>query len=177
MKLIKTKFKGLFLCKKETYIDNRGYFREIFVEKIIKKKFLFDVMSCSKKNVLRGLHFQTINPQGKYISVLRGKVLDVVVDLRKKSKTFGKHYSIILSEKRNISMFIPEGFAHGFCTLENNTIMLYKCTNYRDKKNENGLIWNDKDLNIKWPIKNPIISKKDKNAQSFKYIVSNNKTY
>jgi dTDP-4-dehydrorhamnose 3,5-epimerase len=177
MKIIKTKFKGLFLCNKETYTDSRGYFRELFIESIIKKKFLFDVMSCSKKRVLRGLHFQTVNPQGKYISVLRGKVFDVVVDLRKKSKTFGKYYSTILSEKSNISLFIPEGFAHGFCTLENNTIMLYKCTNYRNEKTENGLIWDDKDLNIKWPIKNPIISKKDKNAQSFKYIVSNNKTY
>ena len=177
MKLIKTKFKGLFLCKKETNVDNRGYFRELFAEKIIKKKFLFDVISYSKKGVLRGLHFQTVNPQGKYISVLRGKVFDVVVDLRKKSKTFGKYYSAILSEKSNISMFIPEGFAHGFCTLENNTIMLYKCTNYRNEKTENGLLWNDKDLKIKWPVKNPIISKKDKNAQSFKYIVNNNKTY
>ena len=167
----------MFLCKKETFVDNRGYFRELFTEKIIKKKFLFDVMSYSKKGVLRGLHFQTANPQGKYISVLRGKVFDVVVDLRKKSKTFGKHYSAILSEKSNISIFIPEGFAHGFCTLENNTIMLYKCTNYRNEKTENGLLWNDKDLKIKWPVKNPIISKKDKNAQSFKYIVNNNKTY
>ena len=177
MKLIKTRFKGLFLYKKETYTDDRGYFRELFVERVIKKKFLFDVMSYSKRGVLRGLHFQTVNPQGKYITVLRGGVFDVAVDLRKKSKTFGKYYSAILSEKSNISMFIPEGFAHGFCTLENNTIVLYKCTNYRDKKNENGLIWNDKDLKIKWPIKNPILSKKDKNAKSFKYLVENNKTY
>tara|TARA_B110000967_G_scaffold49869_1_gene50917 strand:- start:19 stop:552 length:534 start_codon:yes stop_codon:yes gene_type:complete len=177
MKLIKTKFKGLFLCEKETYLDNRGYFRELFVEKIIKNNFIFDVMSHSKKGVLRGLHFQTDNPQGKYITVLRGKVFDVAVDLRKKSKTYGKYFSTILSEKKNVSMFIPEGFAHGFCTLENNTIMLYKCTNYRNEKTENGLLWNDKDLNIKWPVKNPILSQKDKNAHSFEYIINNNKTY
>ena len=104
MKLIKTKFKGLFLCEKETYLDNRGYFRELFVEKIIKNNFIFDVMSHSKKGVLRGLHFQTDNPQGKYITVLRGKVFDVAVDLRKKSKTYGKYFSTILSEKKNVSI-------------------------------------------------------------------------
>ena len=177
MKIIKTKFKGLVICKKNTYSDSRGYFRELFLEKVIKKKFLFDVMSYSRKGVLRGLHFQTKNPQGKYLTVLRGKVFDVVVDLRKKSKTFGRYYSTILSENNNTSIYIPEGFAHGFCTLQDKTIMLYKCTNYRNEKNENGLIWNDRNLKIKWPIKNPIMSDKDKNAKSFKYIVDNNKTY
>ena len=129
-------------------------------------------MSFSKKGVLRGMHFQTTNPQGKYLTVLRGCVFDVVVDLRKRSKTFGKYYSTILNEKNNTSIFVPEGFAHGFCTLEKNTIMLYKCTNYRNKKSENGIVWNDKSLKIKWPIKKPILSKKDKLAKTFKYLIS-----
>ena len=172
MKIIKNKFKGLLIIKKNTHKDKRGYLRELFVEKKIKKKFVFDIMSFSKKGVLRGMHFQTANPQGKYLTVLRGSIFDVVVDLRKKSKTFGKYFSIILNEKKNTSIFVPEGFAHGFCTLENNTIMLYKCTNYRNKKAENAIIWNDESLNIKWPIKKPILSKKDKQNISFKEYLS-----
>jgi len=172
MKIIKTKFKGLLIFKKNTYRDKRGYLRELFIEKKLKKKFVFDIMSFSKKGVLRGMHFQTKNPQGKYLTVLRGCVFDVVVDLRKRSKTFGKYYSTILNEKNNTSIFVPEGFAHGFCTLEKNTIMLYKCTNYRNKKSENGIVWNDKSLKIKWPIKKPILSKKDKLAKTFKYLIS-----
>tara|TARA_B100000965_G_C19573212_1_gene750057 strand:- start:889 stop:1419 length:531 start_codon:yes stop_codon:yes gene_type:complete len=172
MKIIKTKFKGLLIFKKNTYRDKRGYLRELFIEKKLKNKFVFDIMSFSKKGVLRGMHFQTTNPQGKYLTVLRGCVFDVVVDLRKRSKTFGKYYSTILNEKNNTSIFVPEGFAHGFCTLEKNTIMLYKCTNYRNKKSENGIVWNDKSLKIKWPIKKPILSKKDKLAKTFKYLIS-----
>ena len=162
MKLIKTKFKGLVLFKKDTFLDNRGYFRELFIEKSLKKKFPFDVMSYSKKNVIRGLHLQLKKPQGKLITVLSGKVFDVALDCRKKSKTFGKFFSIVLSDKENISLYIPEGFAHGFCSMEKNTILHYKCTNYRHKQSENGILWNDQILKIKWPSKKPIISKKDK---------------
>ncbi len=171
MKIIKTNFKDLIILKKKTYIDKRGYLREVFKNNLIKKKFIFEIMSFSKKNVLRGLHFQKNRPQGKFITVMRGKVFDVAVDLRRKSKTFGKHFSIILSAKENKSIYIPPGFAHGFCSLENNTIMNYKCTNYRDKKTESGILWNDPTLNIKWPIKNPIISKKDKLNLSFNSII------
>ena len=167
MKLIKTKFKDLIIYKKDTFKDNRGYFRELFLNKSIKKKFPFDVMSYSKKNVLRGLHLQLKKPQGKLVTVLRGKIFDVALDCRKNSKTFGKYFSIILSENENISLYIPEGFAHGFCSLSDNTIMHYKCTNYRNKKSETGIIWNDYEINIKWPIKNPILSTKDKSNISF----------
>tara|TARA_B100000161_G_scaffold262504_1_gene232401 strand:- start:347 stop:871 length:525 start_codon:yes stop_codon:yes gene_type:complete len=167
MKLIKTKFKDLIIYKKDTFKDNRGYFRELFLNKSIKKKFPFDVMSYSKKNVLRGLHLQLKKPQGKLVTVLRGKIFDVALDCRKNSKTFGKYFSIILSENENISLYIPEGFAHGFCSLSNNTIMHYKCTNYRDQGSETGIIWNDNEINIKWPIKNPILSTKDKSNISF----------
>ncbi len=168
MKLIKTEFKDLLIYKKDTFKDNRGYFRELFLNKDIKRKFPFDVMSYSKKNVLRGLHLQLKKPQGKLVTVLRGKIFDVALDCRKNSKTFGKYFSITLSENENISLYIPEGFAHGFCSLSDNTIMHYKCTNYRDQSSETGIIWNDYEINIKWPIKNPILSPKDKSNISFK---------
>ena len=167
MKIVKTKFKDLFLYKKDTYKDNRGYFRELFIEKNFKNKFPFDIMSLSKKNVLRGLHLQMTNPQGKLLTVIRGKMLDVAVDCRKKSKTYGKHFSIILSDKDNMSLFVPKGFAHGFCSLEDNTILHYKCTKYRNAKSEVGILWNDPELKIKWPTKKVIASTKDKNNLSF----------
>tara|TARA_B100001057_G_scaffold53921_1_gene47874 strand:- start:1370 stop:1897 length:528 start_codon:yes stop_codon:yes gene_type:complete len=168
MKIIKTKFDGLKIYRKNTYKDNRGYFRELFVSKNLSKNFPFEVMSYSKKNVLRGLHLQIKNPQGKFVTVLSGKIFDVALDCRVKSKTYGKYFSIILSEKENDSLFIPEGFAHGFCSLSDKTIMHYKCTNYRDINSEVGILWNDHELDIKWPIKNPILSKKDLSNISFK---------
>ena len=125
-------------------------------------------MSKSKKNVIRGLHIQKKYPQGKFVSVLKGKIFDVAVDLRKKSKTFGKYFSITLSEKNSKSVFIPPGFAHGFCSLVNDSLVLYGCTNYRSKKNEIGIVWNDNTLNIKWPINRPSISVKDKKNITFK---------
>ncbi len=167
MKIIKTKIKDLLIIKKETFKDNRGFLRELYRENILKKKFIFEILSKSKKNVIRGLHLQERNSQGKYVTVLNGKAFDVAVDLRKNSRTFGQHVSIILSGQQNVSFYIPAGFAHGFCTLEDNTIVHYKCTNYRDAKSELGIIWNDPKLNIKWPIKKPIISKKDKLNISF----------
>ena len=167
MKLIKTKFKGLIIYKRITYKDNRGYFRELFLDKQIKEEFPFDAMSYSKKNVLRGLHLQFKNMQSKYVNVLKGKIFDVCVDCRKNSKTFGKYFSTYLSEKENSSLLIPKGFAHGFCALTNEVIVHYKCSTYRDKNSEIGILWNDKDLKIKWPIKKQILSKKDKDALSF----------
>ena len=173
MKVLKTKFKDLLVIKKDTYFDNRGYFRELFLNKILKKNFIFDVMSLSKKNVLRGLHLQIKKPQGKLITVLRGEILDISVDCRIKSKTFGKYFSIKLSEKDNISVYIPEGFAHGFVSLANNSVVHYKCTNYRDKKSETGILWNDKDLKIKWPKKKLIISQKDQKNLTFSEVIKN----
>ena len=162
MKIIKTKFKDLKVLDKPTFKDNRGFFRELFLKKYIKKELIFDIMSLSKKNVVRGLHLQSKNSQAKLVTVLRGKIFDVCLDCRKKSKTFGKYFGITLSENKNQSLYIPEGFAHGFCTLSDKTIVHYKCSNYRDKNSEVGILWNDKDINIKWPIKKPIISIKDK---------------
>ncbi len=158
-----TKFKDLKIISSPVHKDNRGYFREVFKKKFFsKKKFVFTCISSSKKNVLRGMHFQKNFPQGKYLSVLKGEIFDVALDLRKKSKTFGKYFSINLSDKNGLSIFIPEGFAHGFVGLKKENIISYHCTNYRSKKNEVGILWNDKKIKIKWPIKNPIISKKDK---------------
>ena len=160
--MIKTKFKDLFIIQNIPFRDNRGYFKEIIREEKIKKKFPFLVMSFSKRNVIRGLHLQKIRSQGKFVSVIKGKIFDVAVDLRKNSKTFGKHFKIILSEKNCTSIFIPEGFAHGFGGLGSENIIVYSCTNYRYQKGERGLLWNDKDLKINWGIKRPILSIKDK---------------
>ena len=168
MKLYKTKFKDLIIFKSKNFKDSRGLLREITLEKYLKKKLIFTLVSKSKKNVLRGLHMQTKKMQGKYVSVLKGKILDVVVDCRKKSKTFGKHYKIILSDKNATSIYIPPGFAHGFLALDKENIVLYSCTNYRNKDSETSLSWNDKNLKIKWPIKNPILSEKDSKNNLFK---------
>ena len=124
-------------------------------------------MSFSKKNVVRGLHIQTKKPQGKFITVIKGKIFDVALDLRKKSKTFGKIYSCVLSEKNSNSIFIPPGFAHGFQSLERETYVIYSCTKYRDKKSEITIDLNDKNLKIKWPSKIKILSNKDEKGISF----------
>ncbi len=162
MKLLKTKIKGLLIVKTNIYKDNRGFFKEVEKFKILKKKFIFDCLSFSKKNTLRGLHLQQNKPQAKIITVAQGKILDVVVDLRKQSKTYGKHFSVQISQNSNFSLFIPEGFAHGFMCLSKTCLVYYKCTNYRDQDSEITLKWDDKDLKIKWPTKNPILSKKDR---------------
>ena len=168
MKIIKTKFKELLIYESKNFIDNRGHFRELTIEKIIKRKLVFTVVSKSKKNVLRGLHIQRNNMQGKYLSVVKGKILDVVVDCRKNSKTFGKNYKIILSQKNSKSIYIPAGFLHGFLGLEDENIVVYGCTKYRDKDSEIGVMWNDPNLGISWPIKKPITSIKDKQNISYK---------
>tara|TARA_B100001741_G_scaffold290130_1_gene269418 strand:+ start:270 stop:794 length:525 start_codon:yes stop_codon:yes gene_type:complete len=165
--IVKTKFKDLFIFKNKSFKDKRGYFKELVKEKIIKKKFPFTVMSYSKKNVIRGLHIQTKKSQGKFISVLKGRIYDVALDLRKSSKTFGKVFTCILSEKNSYSIYIPPGFAHGFCCLDKENYIIYGCTQYRDAKSERAIKYNDKKLRIKWPTKKPIMSKKDKNAITF----------
>ena len=163
----KTKFKDLIVCINRPHKDYRGYLKELLKEKNIRKKFVFSILSFSKKNVVRGLHIQTRESQGKYVSVLKGKIFDVAVDLRKNSKTFGKYYSCILSESNSKSVYIPPGFAHGFLTLGKENYVLYSCTQYRNSKFEKSIRFDDKNLKIKWPSANPIISNKDKKAMSF----------
>ena len=168
MKIINTDFKGLKIIKKKTFKDRRGYNRELFHNRLINKKFPFEILTFSKKNVLRGLHFQVKKPQEKFITVIKGKIFDVAVDCRLNSKTFGKYFSIILSDKENTSIFIPKGFAHGYCVLSDNCLIHYKMTNYRHANLERGIRWYDDQINIKWPIKKPIVSKRDNDNISFK---------
>ena len=169
MQIKKTKFNGLKIVTNKIYKDSRGYFKEDFKQVFFRgTNFIFSCTSKSKKNVLRGLHLQTKNKQGKFVSVLKGSILDVVVDLRKNSKTFGKHFKIELTEKNGKSIFIPPGFAHGFLAREKENIVHYYNTNYRSKGYEIGIMWNDPSLKIKWPIKKPLLSKKDKKNLTFK---------
>lgn len=167
MQFIATDFEGLFIIQPKCFEDARGYFFESYNENVFKIKglnlnFVQDNQSLSQKGVLRGMHFQ--NPphaQGKLVRVIKGAVLDVVIDIRKKSKTFGKHFAIELNEQNKTMLYIPEGFAHGFLTLEDNTIFFYKCTNFYNKASEDCILWNDPALNINWGISNPIVSEKD----------------
>ena len=168
MKLKKTSIKDLVILKTQIFTDKRGFLKETYQKKILNRNLIFDIMSSSKKNVLRGLHIQTKNSQGKLITVTEGKIFDVAVDLRRNSKSFGKYFSIIMSKTSDFSLYIPEGFAHGFCTLDKENYVVYNCSKYRDKNNEIGLMYNDNDLKINWPIDNPIMSKKDKENYSLK---------
>lgn len=162
MKLLATKIKGPKLIKTTIFKDTRGFLKETFRNSLFKnKKFPFDVMSYSKKNVLRGMHLQIKKPQAKIITVTHGTILDVAVDLRNKSRTFGKYVMFKISDKDDFSLYIPEGFAHGFLCLSNYCTINYKCSNYRSAVHERTLKWNDPKVNIKWPITKPILSKKD----------------
>ena len=164
MKLINTKIKGLKIIKSEIFNDKRGFLRETYRKNILKNQdFPFDIMSFSKRNVLRGLHIQKKNPQAKILTVTHGKILDVAVDLRKNSKNFGKYVALKISDKDNFSFFIPAGFAHGFLCLSNECTVNYKCSHYREAGSEKTISWNDPDINIKWFLKKPILSKKDEN--------------
>ena len=169
MKIKTTRFKNLKVFQGKSHLDNRGAFRELFSKNSIKEfNGVFWCMSKSKKNVIRGLHIQKKVNQAKYVSVVKGKIYDVVVDLRKKSKTFGKCFTIILSQKNSKSLYIPKGFAHGFMGMDKENYVVYGNSNYRSKNNELGIMWNDKDLGINWPARRPLVSKKDRNNLAFK---------
>jgi len=177
MKLYKTKFSGLLIIKQKNNLDRRGSLRETFnKQKFKENKFIFEYCTVSKYNSLRGFHFQHKFQQAKYVNVLKGKILDCVIDLRKKSKTFGKTFKIILSEKNCLSLYIPEGFAHAYYSYEKTNIIYYKLTNYYKPKFEDGINVVDKDLKIKWPNKKFILSTKDKKLSSFKDFCKNYKT-
>lgn len=168
---IKTEIEDVFIIESEVYEDDRGFYmgiynKEEFENGGISVDFFEDNHSKSKKGVLRGLHFQYTKPQGKLARVIKGKVFDVAVDLRKDSKTYGDYVSVILSEDDNRQFYIPEGFAHGFLALENNTEFVYKCTNIHDSEDEGGVAWNDNTINIQWPLEyvdQVILSQKDRN--------------
>lgn len=167
MKIYKTEFPGLLLIEPKVFGDQRGYFFESynklkFENEGLKLNFVQDNISKSVYGTIRGLHFQ-INPfaQGKLCQVIKGEALDVAVDLRKDSPTYGKHYSVILSEENHLQIWIPEGFAHGFSVLSDEVIFHYKCTNFYNRESERVIRFNDPDLKINWQIDNPIVSEKD----------------
>jgi dTDP-4-dehydrorhamnose 3,5-epimerase len=177
LNIIDTKIEGVYLIKPKIFKDERGYFFESFNQKKINKKtnvsFVQDNQSLSSKHILRGLHFQKPPfAQDKLVSVIKGSVLDVVVDIRVNSKTYGKYIIEELNEENHHQLFIPTGMAHGFLSLEEHTIFSYKCSNFYNRESEGALKWNDPDLNIKWPISNPILSEKDENAKKFSSFVS-----
>ncbi|MEW6773325.1 MAG: dTDP-4-dehydrorhamnose 3,5-epimerase [Bacteroidota bacterium] len=173
MKIIETPLNGLYIIEPKVFKDERGYFYESYNQKIFEESginnvFVQDNQSLSQKNVVRGLHFQ--HPpfaQAKLVRVIKGAVLDVAVDIRKNSPTYGKSFSIELNEENFLMLYIPVGFAHGFATLEDNTIFAYKCSNFYNKASEETILWNDEDLNIQWNISNPILSEKDKLGKKF----------
>ena len=167
MKIINTKFKDLKIIKHNSFKDKRGFLRVTHNQKKINKKFIFEYCTTSKKNSLRGFHFQYKFQQAKYVTVLKGRILDCVIDLRNKSKTFGKIFKIILSSKNNLALYIPEGFAHAYYSFEKENIIYYKLTNYYNPKFESGINALDKNLKIKWPSGTKIISKKDKKLIKF----------
>lgn len=178
MQLISTPISDLFVIQPKVFEDPRGYFFESYNQTVFKQHhidadFVQDNQSLSQKNVLRGLHFQ--NPpyaQGKLVRVITGSVLDVAVDIRKDSPTYGKYYSLVLDDKKKNMLWIPPGFAHGFLTLEDHTVFSYKCTNLYHKASEDSIIWNDPDIGIDWGTTTPLLSEKDKEAKFFKDLKS-----
>lgn len=179
-KFTQMKVKDMLLIEPKVFGDNRGYFLETynysdFIEAGVSVNFVQDNQSFSKKGVLRGLHYQTKNPQGKLVRVIKGEVFDVGVDIRPESETFGKWDGAVLSAENKKQLYIPEGFAHGFLVLSDEAEFVYKCTRFYDPKGEGGLIWNDPQIGIEWPIPTDMeitLSDKDKTHPSFADLVT-----
>ena len=166
MYIINTKFEGLKIIQQKKFGDSRGNLRETFKKKIIKwDNLIFDYATVSKKNVLRGFHFNSKFPQAKFVTVLKGKILDYVLDLRKRSKTFGKSFNIVLSEDNCKSLYIPKGFAHAYYCFSNLNLIYYKLSDYYMPKYEDGILWNDKSLKFKWPQINLSLPKEIQNRK------------
>lgn len=173
LELIKEPIPGLLIIKQRVFKDDRGFFMETwqnvrYKDIGISDYFVQDNWSRSSKGVLRGLHFQREHPQGKLVSVRSGKVFDVAVDLRENSKTFGQWHGEELSDENHLQMYVPPGFAHGFCVLSETADFVYKCTDYYYPNDESGIRWNDVELNIRWPIEMPIVSEKDRSLYTFR---------
>lgn len=173
LEVVEEPLPGLLIIKPKVFKDNRGFFLETwqssrYKEIGIMENFVQDNWSRSTKGVLRGLHFQKEYPQGKLVSVRRGKVFDVAVDIRKNSSTYGQWYGQELNDNNNLQMYVPPGFAHGFCVISEQADFVYKCTDYYRSGDEGGIVWNDSHLNINWPSNNPIVSEKDKRLKEFK---------
>ena len=169
MNIITTQLPGVLIIEPQVFGDQRGYFMEAwqqqrYREAGIKEDFVQSNVSKSEQGVLRGLHFQNPNPQGKLVYVLEGEVFDVAVDIRRGSPTFGQHESILLSAENHRQFYVPEGFAHGFCVLSESATFCYLCTNYYDAAADGSILWNDPALKIDWPISSPKLSDKDSKA-------------
>ena len=173
-----TPIAGLKLIKPAVFSDQRGYFTESYNQSDfsalgINDKFVQDNRSMSAKGAIRGMHFQKPPfAQAKLVLVISGSVLDVIIDIRKNSETYGKHYAVEISAENFLQLYIPEGFAHGFLTLADNTVFVYKCSNYYNKQSEDGLLWNDPTLAIPWGISEPLLSEKDNKLTSFDKFIS-----
>ena len=168
MLIINTKIDGLKIIQQKKISDSRGSLRETFKKTFINwDNLVFDYATISKKNILRGFHFNSKFPQAKFVTVLKGKILDYVVDLRKKSKTFGKSFKIELSENNCKSLYIPKGFAHAYYSISSFNLIYYKLSDYYAPKYENGIIWNDKIIKPKWPTNKPVLAKRDKKWGTF----------
>ena len=165
MQVSKTPIDGLLTIEPKIFSDPRGMFYEVYSESKYEEHgiscFVQDNHSISKKGVVRGLHYQVNPGQNKLVRVTRGEIFDVAVDIRKQSPTYGKWWGLSLSETNNFQLYIPIGFAHGFCVLSESAEVLYKCSDYYSPENERGILWNDPDLAIDWPVKDPILSEKD----------------
>ena len=165
MQVSKTPIDGLLIIEPRIFADPRGMFYEVYSESRYNEqgipRFVQDNHSVSKKGVLRGLHYQASSEQDKLVRVTKGEIFDVAVDIRKQSPTYGKWWGLSLSETNNLQLYIPVGFAHGFCVLSESAEVLYKCSDYYSPKDERGILWNDPDLAIDWPVKDPILSEKD----------------
>lgn len=175
MKITETSIHGVYLLDLDVYEDARGFFLESYHRKKYSElgldvDFVQDNRSFSQNGIVRGLHYQVRRPIGQLIYVAHGSVFDVGVDLRADSPTFGKHVSVTLSSEKHQQLFLPAGVAHGFCTLGERNEILYKCTEYYDPNDEAGLLWNDTDLGIKWPIKDPVIKDRDASYPKLKNI-------
>ncbi|WP_311748190.1 dTDP-4-dehydrorhamnose 3,5-epimerase [Proteus penneri] len=175
MNIIKTEIPDVLILEPKVFGDHRGFFYESFNQKIFEEvvgypvSFVQDNHSKSNKNILRGLHYQTKNTQGKLVRVISGEVFDVAIDIRKDSPTFGKWVGAILSAENKYQLWIPKGFAHGFYVISEEAEFVYKCTDYYNPSAESSIIWNDEDINITWPnICTPILSDKDKNGLTLK---------
>ncbi len=173
MKFINTNIELVKIIEPEIHSDTRGYFFESFKSNLfhdnkIPDTFLQDNEVRSKRSVLRGLHYQLRNPQGKLVRVIYGSILDVAVDIRCGSPTFGQYVSVKLTDKNKRILYVPPGFAHGYLVMSNDSIVIYKCTNEYNPGDEYGIRWDDSDINIKWQIQDPIISKRDENLPLLK---------
>jgi dTDP-4-dehydrorhamnose 3,5-epimerase len=175
MKVKETPLDGVLIFEPQAFADDRGYFMETYQETRyhdlgIGVRFVQDNLSCSRKGVLRGLHYQLPRAQDKLVCVILGEIFDVAVDIRRGSPTYGQWTAARLSHENHRQLFVPVGFAHGFCVLSETAYVLYKCSDYYSPENEGGILWSDPDLAIQWPVKDPLVSRKDNMLPRLRHI-------